>query len=87
MNYKSILYGMEQKYDSERWVGRDVEVVVACLRNSLPTGRLKQDGTCTKYYFQRLLKTEEYYHFIQEFIIFVWVCNIFCEMCDLYGIT
>jgi hypothetical protein len=33
-------------------------VAMDCLRNSLPTDRLKQDGTCTKYYFQSLLTTE-----------------------------
>jgi len=76
-----------RKLDSERWIWRDVEVVVACLRNNMSKGRLKQDGTCTKYYFQSSLKTKGYHHFMHAFIMFVWVCDIFCETCDVCGLA
>jgi hypothetical protein len=64
---------------------KDVEVVVACLRNSLPTGRFKQNGTCIQYYFQSLLTTKGHDYFMHRFIIFVWVCDVFRETCGIYA--
>ena len=46
-------------------------MVATCIRNRLPAGQLKQDGTRTKHYFQSLLTTKENYNFMHAFIIFM----------------